>query len=109
MDTAKFLNSSKFSKAFSIQGVKFRKSPHVIEAIFEEDNQAILMNIKDWRPYLLGNQVAIKIWKLLNKPMRINNLVSKIHCSFNSNRRDIERDAREFILFLLKKNLIVKE
>ena len=95
-------------KRKSLNSNKFKKSPYILEAIFEKDNEAVLMNMRDCRPYLLRNRTVLRIWQLLKNPIGIDSLVSKIHNEFNSDRQRIERDTKKLINLSVKRNIVIR-
>ncbi|HBS85743.1 MAG: hypothetical protein A2W91_13430 [Bacteroidetes bacterium GWF2_38_335] len=71
------------------------------------DNEIVMMSIENGEYYGL-NEIGSRIWELTEKPIKIEDLISKLMDEYEVDRENCMKDTMEFLDKLAEKKLIVK-
>ncbi|MBN2126335.1 MAG: PqqD family protein [Deltaproteobacteria bacterium] len=71
------------------------------------DNQAILLCPETRRPFRL-NEAGVRIWEMMDRPMRVEEMVASIQQSYQVDRDEALPDVLAFLGELISTNLVTK-
>ncbi|MFW6131848.1 MAG: PqqD family protein [Candidatus Aminicenantaceae bacterium] len=75
----------------------------------EIEKKAVVVSVKE-NEVIVFNEVGTEIWKFLENEKRLDEIINHVLTLFESNRDTVEKDVRDFLTELQKKELLdVKE
>lgn len=80
-----------------------KKSPNAIES--EIDGDVVLMNIDNNEYYSMDN-IGSSIWKMLDEPIRIAEIIDQLLEKYDVSPETCEKDTMKFLNQLLEKQII---
>jgi len=86
-----------------IANLAFKKSKDAIYRII--DSKAIIMTIHDSYLHTL-NEVGTFIWELLDSKVTVQDIIKRVHDTFEADTKKADRDVKSFIEDLLRRKLI---
>ncbi|MBU7593507.1 lasso peptide biosynthesis PqqD family chaperone [Metabacillus halosaccharovorans] len=71
------------------------------------DGEKVMLSIKNGKYYNLGETGGV-IWDLIEKPMKVNEIIKKMKAIYDVNDQDCELQVRSFLENLISEGLIEK-
>ncbi|WP_078432602.1 lasso peptide biosynthesis PqqD family chaperone [Metabacillus halosaccharovorans] len=71
------------------------------------DGEKVMLSIKNGNYYNLGETGGV-IWDLMEKPMKVNEIIKKMKAIYEVNDQDCELQVRSFLENLISEGLIEK-
>src|SRR6056297_2662033 len=72
------------------------------------DGEVVMLSLKNGEYYGL-DEVATRIWELLEEPLSFSDLINKLTEEYEVSREECEKDTREYLETLRKKKLLKEE
>lgn len=79
------------------------RNPDLISS--EIDGEVVMMSIEDGSYFAIGG-VGGRVWELLNSPVSIEEIVTKLTTEFDIDEQSCRRDVVNFIQSLLKDGVV---
>jgi hypothetical protein len=83
-----------------------KRNPEIVTSNI--DGEIVMMSIDNGEYYGL-DEIASRIWELIEKPISVNSLIEALMDEFEVNKPDCANDTLEFLSEMANKGLIIVE